>query len=143
MSTAVNEISSIQKSKRDKRIELLVRGTVAFLLVSAVASLYEAIFLIPKGSPFVVPIVAFGVLKTAVAFLVLKGRTRALLTAAIVAVISIASDVTFAGDHYAAIALFIAPQILVIIFSLLAFREKRKLVALGTSSPKVPPVQIA
>jgi hypothetical protein len=135
MTTTFNETRSLVKANKYNKFELLLRLTVVFLSASAAASVYEALFIFARNSPFVVPVLLFGILKVVVAFLCWKGRTRAFLTAIAFALISIATDITFAGNHYAAIALFIAPQILVGIFALLAYSEKRSMASLESLRP--------
>jgi hypothetical protein len=110
-------------AKGESRFYFFRKGTIAFLLVTATVSFYEAIFVVNyPGSPYVALLGIAGALKIFVAVLCWRGRTRAFLTASIVALVGSTIDV-LAGNDYA-LALFVAPQILVMIFGVMAYRER-------------------
>ena len=106
-----------------KRFGFLQKGTIAFLLLSSAVSIYEGLFVSGTGSQFFIPLLAGGLGRILVARLCMKGFTRAYWAAAAFAVITSAIDIASSAGDYLYSALYVGPQISVVVFSILSLRQ--------------------
>jgi len=107
----------------NKRFSFPQKGTVAFLLLSSAVSIYEGLFVSGTRSQFFIPLLAGGLCRILVARFCLKGVKKAYSTAVAFALITSAIDIASSAGNYLYNALYVGPQILVVVFSLLSLRQ--------------------
>ena len=111
-------------STTSRSFEVFQKTTIAFLLLSCVVSVYEALYLVGSGSQFFYPLLAGGFGRIVVAIYCAKGSDKALQVASAFAVITSAIDLVSSGRLYFATILYIVPQAFVVLFSRLALVRK-------------------
>ena len=128
----MDEIDSRMKARTKEvasgtggRFALLQKGTVAFLLLSTAASLYEAFLVAGTGSAFFAPLFLGGLGRVVVAGFCAVGERRAFSAAVVFAVISSGIDLSSCGGDYVGSAVYVIPQLVVVAFALLALRQYR------------------
>ena len=114
-----------QRADANKRFSFPQKGTVAFLLLSSAVSIYEALFVSGTGSQFFIPLLAGGLGRIVVARFCILGKIGAYRTAIVFALATSAIDIVSSSGDYLYSALYVGPQALVVIFSLLALRQMR------------------
>ena len=86
---------------------------------------YEAFYVSGTGSQFFIPLIAGGLGRILVARLCLRGTRGAFVAAAVFAFATSAIDIVSSNGDYLDSALYVGPQILVIIFSFLSLSQLR------------------
>lgn len=116
-----------EKSQANNRFAFFQKATIVFLLLSCTVSVYEALYLVGGNSLFFYPLLGGGLGRIVVAIYCWKGSEKAFQVASVFAVITSAIDVVSSGGISFSSALYLTPQIFVVIFSRLALREMPKI----------------
>ena len=118
-------VTTATRVKSGERFSSYKGGTIAFLLLSSAVSIYEAFCVSGAGSQFFIPLLAGGLGRLAVARFCLRGSRVAFVTASAFAIITSAIDILSSSGDYLNSALYVGPQILVVVFSILSLRQMR------------------
>jgi hypothetical protein len=126
LKSQVERSSVVEQSHVSSKFAFLQKGTIAFLLLSSIVSLYEGFFVVGMGSTFFIPFLAGGLGRLVVTRFCWKGSRVSFVTSTVFALSNSATDIAFSGGDYLNGALYVLPQLMVVVFSILALRQMKK-----------------